>query len=148
MALPHRRIVLFDSEGDLQMSMGVLLTVAEQVPVSPVFFDALSVDGQDLLDPGILRKKLELALALDNTGSMASNNNIQALKNATESFINILFDRTSRPELIRIGMVPYSLTRSPCKRFSNWKRSSSSARMAARHASSSGERDGHSRTSR
>jgi thiamine pyrophosphate-dependent acetolactate synthase large subunit-like protein len=34
MALPHRRIVLFDSEGDLQMSMGVLLTVAEQKPAN------------------------------------------------------------------------------------------------------------------
>ncbi len=32
MALPHRKIVLFDSEGDLQMSLGVLLTVAEQKP--------------------------------------------------------------------------------------------------------------------
>ena len=32
MALPHRRVVLFDSEGDLQMSMGVLLSVAEQKP--------------------------------------------------------------------------------------------------------------------
>lgn len=34
MALPHRKIVLFDSEGDLQMSMGVLLTVAEQKPAN------------------------------------------------------------------------------------------------------------------
>ena len=34
MALPERRIVLFDSEGDLQMSMGVLLTVAEQKPAN------------------------------------------------------------------------------------------------------------------
>lgn len=34
MALPQRRVVLFDSEGDLQMSMGVLLTVAEQKPAN------------------------------------------------------------------------------------------------------------------
>ncbi len=34
MALPHRKIVLFDSEGDLQMSLGVLITVAEQKPVN------------------------------------------------------------------------------------------------------------------
>ena len=32
MALPHRKVVLFDSEGDIQMSMGVLMTVAEQKP--------------------------------------------------------------------------------------------------------------------
>ena len=34
MALPEKKVVLFDSEGDLQMSMGVLLTVAEQKPAN------------------------------------------------------------------------------------------------------------------
>jgi thiamine pyrophosphate-dependent acetolactate synthase large subunit-like protein len=34
MALPQRKVVLFDSEGDLQMSMGVLLSVAEQKPTN------------------------------------------------------------------------------------------------------------------
>src|ERR671919_97699 len=34
MALPHRKVVLFDSEGDLQMSLGVLMTVAEQKPAN------------------------------------------------------------------------------------------------------------------
>jgi thiamine pyrophosphate-dependent acetolactate synthase large subunit-like protein len=32
MALPKKKIILFDSEGDIQMSLGVLLTVAEQKP--------------------------------------------------------------------------------------------------------------------
>lgn len=32
LAVPQRRVVLFDSEGDLQMSLGVLMTVAEQRP--------------------------------------------------------------------------------------------------------------------
>mgnify|MGYP003337788983 FL=1 len=32
MALPHRKIVLFDSDGDVQMSMGALATIAEQKP--------------------------------------------------------------------------------------------------------------------
>jgi thiamine pyrophosphate-dependent acetolactate synthase large subunit-like protein len=32
MALPHRKVVLFDSEGDLQMSLSVLMSVAEQKP--------------------------------------------------------------------------------------------------------------------
>ena len=34
MALPQRKVVLFDSEGDLQMSMGILLSVAEQKPTN------------------------------------------------------------------------------------------------------------------
>ena len=34
LALPHRKLVLFDSEGDLQMSLGILMTVAEQKPTN------------------------------------------------------------------------------------------------------------------
>ena len=34
MALPQRKVVMFDSEGDLQMSLGVLLSVAEQKPAN------------------------------------------------------------------------------------------------------------------
>lgn len=32
LALPQRRVVLFDSEGDVQMGLGILLSVAEQRP--------------------------------------------------------------------------------------------------------------------
>lgn len=32
MALPQKKIVMFDSEGDLQMSLGILMTIAEQKP--------------------------------------------------------------------------------------------------------------------
>ena len=34
MALPNKKVILFDSEGDIQMSLGVLLTVAEQKPAN------------------------------------------------------------------------------------------------------------------
>ncbi len=51
---------------------------------------------------------LEVVLVLDNTGSMSRNNNIQALRDASESFVNILFSRTADPESIKIGLVPYS----------------------------------------
>ena len=34
MALPKRKIVLFDSEGDIQMSLGILMTIAEQKPAN------------------------------------------------------------------------------------------------------------------
>ncbi len=32
MALPQKKVILFDSEGDLQMSMGILVSIAEQKP--------------------------------------------------------------------------------------------------------------------
>lgn len=53
---------------------------------------------------------LEVVLVLDNTGSMSTNNNIGALKTGTQNFINIMFDATSNPNFVRIGMVPYSNT--------------------------------------
>jgi thiamine pyrophosphate-dependent acetolactate synthase large subunit-like protein len=34
MALPQRRVILIDSEGDLQMSLSVLMSVAEQKPAN------------------------------------------------------------------------------------------------------------------
>ena len=34
LALPQRKVVLFDSEGDVQMGLGILLTVAEQRPAN------------------------------------------------------------------------------------------------------------------
>ncbi len=51
---------------------------------------------------------IEVALVLDVTGSMASNNNIGALRTAATNFVNILFDRAAAPELIKVGLVPYS----------------------------------------
>lgn len=51
---------------------------------------------------------LEVVLVLDNTGSMSNNNNIQALKEGSRSFINILFNAAAEPEDIKIGLVPYA----------------------------------------
>jgi phosphonopyruvate decarboxylase len=34
LAQPKRRVVLFDSEGDVQMGLGILLTIAEQKPAN------------------------------------------------------------------------------------------------------------------
>lgn len=51
---------------------------------------------------------LEVALVLDNTGSMSTNDNIGRLRNATRSFINIMFAAASNPDHVRIGLVPYS----------------------------------------
>lgn len=50
---------------------------------------------------------VEVVLVLDVTGSMAGNN-IQALKTAGESFLNIMFGRISNRDYIRVGIVPFS----------------------------------------
>lgn len=53
---------------------------------------------------------IEVALALDVTGSMQSNNNIGALRDSTRDFITTIFDRVSDAKYLKIGMVPYAAT--------------------------------------
>lgn len=77
------------------------------------FLKIIGIDEIDVSAETTVQREvrgLEVAMVLDNTGSMAWNGNIDALKEASESFINILFDRTSNPNYIRIGMVPYANT--------------------------------------
>lgn len=78
-----------------------------------IFLRILGVDQLDVdADTTVKRevRGLEVALVMDNTGSMASNNNIDALITAAKSFVNIIFDRTSDASYIRVGLVPYSNT--------------------------------------
>lgn len=68
---------------------------------------------------------IEVVLVLDNTGSMSTNNNIQALKNAASNFVYIMYGidvddggdadpsaldgmATRDRDFIKVGMVPYS----------------------------------------
>ena len=55
-------------------------------------------------------KGLEIALALDNTGSMAQNGKIQALKSATTELISILFGNQTAPTHLKMSLVPFSQT--------------------------------------
>jgi Flp pilus assembly protein TadG len=53
-------------------------------------------------------KGLEVVLVLDNTGSMGSNGKINALKDASESLIGILFGDDPNPEKLKMGLVPFA----------------------------------------
>jgi len=52
--------------------------------------------------------KIELALALDNTGSMAQNNKMTNLKTAAKSLIKIMKDASIETDQIRISIVPFN----------------------------------------
>lgn len=52
-------------------------------------------------------RQLEVAMVLDVTGSMAGSR-IQALREASTDFINIMFDRVPEDGQIRIALVPYA----------------------------------------
>ncbi|WP_299438038.1 TadE/TadG family type IV pilus assembly protein [uncultured Rhodospira sp.] len=58
-------------------------------------------------------KGLEVAMVLDNTGSMRGNNNIGALRDASEDFVKILFgSETVHPKLF-VSIVPYAASVNP-----------------------------------
>jgi Flp pilus assembly protein TadG len=56
---------------------------------------------------------LELAMVLDNTGSMTSNNNIQAVREAANQLTDILFGTSTAHPYLKIALVPYSAAVNP-----------------------------------
>jgi hypothetical protein len=65
---------------------------------------SLSVAATSVISKGI---GLELAMALDNTGSMLANNNIDTLRTASKQLIDDLFAKTSTTSQLKISVVPY-----------------------------------------
>jgi Flp pilus assembly protein TadG len=53
-------------------------------------------------------KKLELALALDNTGSMSSSNKMTELKTATKNLINTLHKAAKKEGDVKIAIIPFA----------------------------------------
>jgi Flp pilus assembly protein TadG len=53
-------------------------------------------------------KKLELALVLDNTGSMASNGKMTALKTAAKNLLTTLQNAAKEPGDIKVAIVPFA----------------------------------------
>lgn len=55
-------------------------------------------------------RKIELVMALDNTGSMGSSGKMTAMKSAANELIEILFMGNETSEKVKIGLVPFSQT--------------------------------------
>ena len=68
--------------------------------------DHLNIDVSSQVVWGM--KKLELALALDNTGSMASANKMAELKKAAKELIQTLKKVSQNDDDIRISIVPFA----------------------------------------
>ncbi len=54
--------------------------------------------------------RIELALALDNTGSMRSNGKIQALRDAATILVDVMYEADRANERVNIGLVPFVTT--------------------------------------
>jgi len=53
-------------------------------------------------------KKLNIALALDNTGSMSSNGKMTALKTAAHNLLNTLQAAAKKPDDVKVSIIPFA----------------------------------------
>ncbi len=98
-------------------AFGVLVTIDESkivveasATVDTAFMRIFGYDTIQVVEVTEVIRELagvEVALVLDVTGSMAGSN-IAALRTASHSFLNIMFDRISDVDYIKIGIVPFS----------------------------------------
>lgn len=97
--------------GTLQLLAGpsrITLSATAELPttlMSLVGFEKLEVGSE--IEVVRENKALEVAMVLDNTGSMNWNGKIGALREAATDLVTILFGDQDRPELLRMSLVPF-----------------------------------------
>lgn len=75
------------------------------------FARVLSLDEIEIVEDSTVTREiigLEVAMVLDVTGSMNTNNNIGTLRTAATNFTNILFENAAYPDSVKIGLVPFA----------------------------------------
>ena len=89
---------------------GERIDVSATATVDMTFLRLANIDDIDITAAaGAIRKenKLEVAMVLDNTGSM-SGSKIQDLREAARTFVDILFAQDDAEEFVKIGLVPFT----------------------------------------
>lgn len=81
-----------------------------EVEVEPIIADlilghAMTVRVDTEVERGVT--DVEVALVLDNTGSMKTNNRIGALRDAAAQFVEIVFAGANEEDDVRVSLVPY-----------------------------------------
>lgn len=71
--------------------------------------------GRGKMDVGVVAsaaagnpRRLEVVLALDNTGSMSSGNRMNLMRRASKKFVDTLFDQMDQPDMLFIGVAPWT----------------------------------------
>lgn len=88
----------------------VTLTVSADMPTTLmgiVGIDTLSVGANSQVTR--MGKKLEVALVLDNTGSMSSNSKMTTLKTAAKNLITIVSAAALEPGDVKVAIVPFTV---------------------------------------
>lgn len=89
-----------------------IIRVSAAADVELLFMGMFGKDDMNVTSMSEVTREMsgiEAVMVLDVTGSMAGSN-IAALKSASTEFLNIMFDRISDPDFLRLGIVPYSNT--------------------------------------
>jgi len=89
---------------------GNIITVTAQAQLSTTLMNVIGKSTMTVAASTQVTKQstgLELAMVLDNTGSMITNNNIQAVRDASNELTDILFGQNSSSSLLKISVVPY-----------------------------------------
>ena len=92
---------------------GSVMRVAAAVRVDTTFLRVLGVSEVNLNSDAVVQREvrgLEVALVLDVTGSMSTNDNIRTLRTAAANFTDIVCPGTNCINGVKIGLVPFATT--------------------------------------
>ena len=79
-----------------------------QTTLAAVFQPTMTIGAKSQVLWGM--KRLELALALDNTGSMSSSNKMTQLKIAAKNLLTTLKTAAKKPDDIKVAIIPFDTT--------------------------------------
>ena len=128
LAQPQRRVVLFDSEGDIMMAMGVLATIAEQKPTNLYHF---MLDNECYATTGGQPVPNAKAVKYDTLAQGAGYPNAYAFDNL-ETFENQIEGILSRPGPVFVALkVNPEINNTPIGQRKRWLKRSALDSIAA-----------------
>jgi len=92
---------------------GGIINVSGKATVDTVFMAIVGINSITVSSSSqiiVETNGLELALVLDNTGSMGSNGKMTDMKSAAQELINIVFGTETAPPLLKVALVPFDNT--------------------------------------
>ena len=106
------RVDLRGNEVDLDVSLvGNVVTVTAEVDVPTTITSMIGVHDMTARTTSEVTKEIlgtEIALVLDNTGSMRWSGKIEALESASNTLLDVLFDGVNSTNKLKVAIVPFS----------------------------------------
>lgn len=114
------------SAGEIAVAIdGPRISLSVSGHVDTMIMGIVGVDRIDVAaetEVTVAQKKIELVMALDNTGSMGWNGKIGALRTAAQLMVDTLFEGQAEADFVKVGLVPFAATVNigPDKLTSGW----------------------------